>query len=441
MKISSGLVAGSFVVAAMLQLRAAPAFAYGAEGLFGGRPSPDNTIVLGNPIDLKNDRPDRSESVLDHPRPDYDPAPIDVGSFELFPSLELGESYNSNIYAAKSNTKDDAITTARPIVNLFSNWGQHALSMTTFGDVNLYANHEDENFENFVTDWNGRYDIMSQTWLSARGGFQHLAEPRTSPDAVLGSEPTTFDLKKGGLGFYRGIGVLKLNADYDVQRFDYNLTPSASGPIDQSSRDRTEHVFATKLGYDLSANVKPYVKVSYNRHDYDNNSLEQSQGYDAVLGSTFDFGGITSLDIYMGGMSQDFRNFTGAKDVTAPKFGGRLDWNVTGLTSLALEVSRTLEDTTQTDFNSYLATGGSATLTHELRRNILLEGDFSFTRSDYQGLSTRQDDEISTGVGTRYLINRNMYADFLYNWARRYSDSIDSAYIRNLVSVRLGYRL
>jgi hypothetical protein len=28
---------------------------------------------------------------LKHPRPDYDPAPIALGSFELFPTLELGE--------------------------------------------------------------------------------------------------------------------------------------------------------------------------------------------------------------------------------------------------------------------------------------------------------------------------------------------------------------
>lgn len=39
--------------------RRAPSYVYGPEGLFGGRPQPDSSIILGNPVELKNDRPEQ----------------------------------------------------------------------------------------------------------------------------------------------------------------------------------------------------------------------------------------------------------------------------------------------------------------------------------------------------------------------------------------------
>lgn len=437
-------IGGSVLLAVFAVMGPAPAAnAYGPEGLFGGRPQPDSSIVMTNPVELRNDRPERAESVLDHPRPDYDPAPIAMGSFELFPTLELGESYDDNIYAVRSGKRDDAVGTIRPIMEVFSNWGRHALSFTTFGDINYYSEHSDENYKNAVFDLNGRYDIMNQMWLAGRGGYQFLTEQRSSPNAVDGSEPTTFGLTKGGLTFYRGIGKLKLNADYDFKRFDYDNTPADNtvGYIDQSGRNRDEHLMGAKLSYDWSGNLKPYVRGAYNIRQYDDNKPHNSDGFEVVGGATADFGGITSVDLFAGWMEQYYDDFVGKDRIGSPKFGGRLDWNVTGLTSVALEVNRTLEETTLDGFNSFDSTGGSATLTHELLRNVLLEGNFAFTRSDFNGIDSRQDDVITTGLGGRYLINRNLYTDVLYSWERRYSTDDNSRYLKNVGTVRLGVRL
>lgn len=420
---------------------AAPAHAYGPEGLFGGRPQPDSSLVLGEPVELRNDRPERAEHVLDHPRPDYDPAPIEMGSFELFPSLELGETYDDNIYAAHSDKRDDMVGTVRPIVGLFSNWGRHALSVTAIGDVNYYSEHADENYHNAAVDVNGRYDIANKEWVALRAGYQNLAEQRSSPNDQGGSEPTTFNLAKAGLTFYRGVGQVKLNADYDLKAFDYNDTPSSLGTIDNSPRNRQEHVMGATIGYDVTGNFRPYIRGAYNIRNYDHNPTHESTGFEGVLGATADFGGITSLDLFAGWMEQNYDKFPTDKKASSPKIGGRLDWNVTGLTSVVLEANRTIEETPLSGYNSFFATGGSATITHELRRNVLLEGDLSYTNYDFNGSNDLEDNVYSAGLGARYLINRNLYTDFLYNWERRTSDQSESEYTRNLGSVRLGVRL
>ena len=88
--------------------------AYGPEGLFGGRSAPDGTIVLGNPVDLRNERPNRAEHVLDYPRPDFDGVPYEIGGFELYPTLEFGVAYDNNLFIENSSKSDDVIGTIRP---------------------------------------------------------------------------------------------------------------------------------------------------------------------------------------------------------------------------------------------------------------------------------------------------------------------------------------
>lgn len=414
-------------------------FAYGQEGLFGGRLSPDSVITINNPVDVEL-RPERAESVLKRPRPDFDPVPISLGSFDMFPMVELGASYDSNIYATNPKTSD-AIFTEHPALNLISNWGRHQLAFTAFGDLNQYKKHTREDFNNFATQIQGRFDFTDQTWLAGRAGYQRLTEPRYSPNNQSGTEPTTFNLYHGGGTAYRGVGIWQTKFDYEVRHYGYNNTPSSTGTIDESFRNRTEQNVAATAYYASSENFKPYVRYAYNDRHYDNNTQRQSTGYYAVGGAQMDFGGVTSLDTFAGWMAQDYRNFASDKVNQGMKFGGLFNWNITGLTSLAIEGDRTIEETPIASYDSYKATGGSATLTHELFRNLLVEGDFSFTDDKFQGTSARRDNMISGGGGFRWLLNRNMYVDTSYSWNHRVSDVVGFSYVDNIVTTRLGLQL
>lgn len=415
------------------------AHAYGTEGLFGGRLSPDSTITINNPVDVEL-RPERAESVLKRPRPDFDPVPVTLGAFDLFPSLEGGASYDSNIYAAKKHTSD-VVTTEHPAINAVSNWGRHQLAMTAFGDINQYVNHTHENFQDFATQIQGRYDVTEQTWLSAHGGYQYLTEPRYSSNSQNGTEPTTFNLYQAGATAYRGVGIIQTKFDYDVHHYSYNNTPSTTGTIDESFRNRTEQTVTGTVFYASSENFKPYVSGTYNNRTYDNNQQKLSDGYSFIGGSQMDFGGVTSLNAFAGWMSQNYRNFPSSKLNQGLKYGGVFNWNITGLTSLAIEGDRTIEETPLIAYDSYKATGGSATLTHELFRNLLIEGDAAFTSDNFQGTGPRHDNLMSAGGGTRWLLNRNLYVDTSYLWTHRVSDLPGFDFVDHQVTMRLGFQL
>lgn len=432
-----GIALGSLLALACLSQ---PARAYGPEGLFGGRPMPDSTVNLNANVQPE-DRPDRAQSVLQHPRPDYDPVPVTVASFDLYPSVEFGAAYDTNAFAAKTNAHDDGIFNTRPAVSAASNWNRHALQMTSYADFNAYRENDASNFNNYVVDFQGRYDVLNRTYFTGNAGYQHLSLPTTSPNNATGNDAQTFDVYKAGASFYRGAGLLHAYAGYDIKRLSYNNAATPNGGGDQTLFDRDQHTMSGGVSYELTENLKPYFKGRYNWRDYDRNAVRQSQGYDGVVGATADFGGITSLDAYVGWISQNYENFANDNVNRGVKFGGRLDWNVTGLTSVALEVNRSVEETSVANFNSFMATGGSATVTHELLRNLLVEGDFSFTRNAFQGFGTREDDQVVAGTGVRWLINRNLYADVNYNWQRRLSSAANADFLKHVVALRLGVQM
>jgi hypothetical protein len=425
---------------AIILFTAHSALSYGPEGLFGGRSQPNSTVTLNNLLERSN-RPNRAESVLERPRPDYDAVPLSLGSFDIYPSLETALSYDSNYFSTPNKSSDDSILNIRPTLYAASNWGRHALALTAYGDLSAQYDNDAQNFSSLVTELRGRYDIGSHTWLSGKAGYQRLKQPFNSPNAVTNNQKSVFDVYSAGLSAFHAPGILGVSTSYDFERLNYNRLNEVGSFNNSDQNNRNQQTVTTKLTYRLTENLKPFVRGGYNWRVYDTNNARNSTGYEVVAGAVADFGGITSLEAYGGWLAQDYRNSAHNQLNQAIKFGGRFEWNVTSLTSLVMEANRTIEETSLSNFNSYLVSGGSATLTHELRRNVLVEGNLALSRSDFQGTGSRQDDELQTGTGVRWLINRNLYSDVVYNWSRRES-SIDTADFRkHVVSWRIGVQL
>ncbi|MDX1921902.1 MAG: outer membrane beta-barrel protein [Alphaproteobacteria bacterium] len=413
------------------------------QGLFGGRSEQDGSFNVRRST-TEQFEPIRGQSVSARPRPDFDPTPIDVGSFQMFPAISVAGFYDSNIYSAPQAKNDDVVTKINPSLTAASNWGRHAIAFTGLADINTNVINNEENNVGGMTQLEGRYDIENQTWLAGSAGFQRGTEPRGNPSS-LGSaaEPTQFDVYTAGAEAYRGMGLLKARADYDFSYRDYDKVTLVSGAtLSQNGRNRTNHKVGASVSYDLTANLKPFVRGGYDVMDYTSNSLRNSNGYKVNAGAKFDFGGIITAEGFAGYKGRDYYNFASG-GVNVFDFGADVLWNVTELTSIEVETSRSIEETTlggvavPTSSNAYVATGASGTVTHELRRDLILEGNASFTNNDFKQ-SARNDDTLGLGAGARYYINRNFYSDFTYDFTKRMSNIAGSDYDRHVALVRFG---
>ncbi len=429
-------------VLAMATVFAADA-AQANQGLFGGRLDQDGVISVRRST-TEQFEPIRGQSVSARPRPDFDPTPIDVASFQLFPAISVAGYYDSNIYSTKAAKNDDVVTKINPSLTAASNWGRHAIAFTGLADINTNVINNEENNVGGVAQLEGRYDIENQTWIAGSTSYQRVTEPRGNTSSFgAAAEPTQFDNFSAGSELYRGLGQLKAKANYDFNYKDYDtVNLVGGGTINQNNRNRTNHKVKAELEYELTRNLKPFIRGAYDVMDYTSNSLRNSTGYGVNAGAKFDFGGITTATAYAGYKGRDYYNYASGS-INAFDFGADVLWNVTELTSVQLEASRTIEETTlggvaaPGSSNAYVSTGGSLTATHELRRDLIVEANASFTNNDYKN-SAREDDNYGVGAGARYFFNRNFYSDLTYDFVTRDSNVAASDYDRHVALVRFG---
>ena len=413
------------------------------QGFFGGRGDQNGGLNVRRST-TEQFEPIRGQSVAARARPDFDPTPIDVGSFQMFPAVSVAEYYDSNIYSRPDAKNDDVVTKVNPSLTAASNWGRHAIAFTGLADINIHAINSAERNVGGVAQLEGRYDISPKMWVGGTTYYQRATEPRGSGSAIGGAaEPTQFDIFGAGTELYRGVGTLKAKANYDFSYRDYDRVALVGGGFaSQSGRNRTYHAVKTEFSYDVSENLKPFMRGGFDFMDYTSGALRSSHGYNVDTGAKFDFGGVITAEAYAGYKGRDYYNYASG-GINTFDFGANVLWNVSELTSIQAETNRTIEETivggiaAPASSNAYVATGGSVTATHELRRVVIVEANASFVNNDYKN-SARNDDMLGLGLGSRYFISRNFYTDVTYDFIKRMSNTAGADYDRHVGLIRFG---
>lgn len=425
------------VLGATLVFAALSQQAFANADLFGATPMLDGSNDIRRTTTESFD-PIRGQSVMDRVRPDFDPTPIDVASFEFFPSLGSGMTYNSNIFSQPNNKVSDTVWDLQPAVSLVSNWGRHALSISGASDFGFYSKNTDQNTKTGNIQMDGRYDIAAETWLAGNVGYQKISEGRSSPTSPTNAKyPSTYNLYNVGGELNRSLGQLKAKISNDLSYYDYdNLTLQNGASASQFQRHRTQNRTAAEVGYVVTQNFQPFVRTAYNVRHYTDFGQRNSNGYNVDVGAKSDFGGIVTAEAYIGYLQQNYYQMGNAM-TSVPDFGAKILWNVTALTSIEGKAARSVEETTATNVPSYLATTGTLTVAHELRRDLVLETAASYAAYDYND-SAQHDDNYSLSAGGRYFINRNLSTDVTYNYLRRDSNVANTGFDEHTGLVHLN---
>jgi hypothetical protein len=303
------------------------------------------------------------------------------------------------------------------------------------------------------TDWfvsgNGRLDVTRDSAFFAGGGIAHEHEDPGEPNAAQDAKnPTEYDLINGSGRYVQTFGRFRGIGEATILRLDYDKTNTVAGPS-TSNADRDYNVYAggMQLGYEIVPSYEAFVRAEGNQRKYDERldagGVEHnSQGYTAVAGVSLDLGGVTFGDVYVGYLEQFYED-NAFNTLSAPTFGGALTWNATTLTSLTARVARVVQETTEDNASGILRTTGGLSADHELLRNLILTAGLTITNDDYQNIK-RNDYYYIAGVGARYLMNRNVYANIGYQFVRHTTegrDTTDNSYYQNLVRIGLEAQL
>ncbi len=387
----------------------------------------------------------RGQGVADRARPEFDAVGIRLGSFMLYPALELGVGYDSNVLAEDKNREDSAIfPMALPVV-VESDWTRHSLVGGVTPSYRFHTGVPSEDYWEIDVFGNGRLDVLESAELTSSISFEHLVEPRGAIDAVqVFDEPTQynkFDVTGTWAQRFNRVsgsisgGFTRLNFD------DSKL--KAGGTFDQDFRDRDIAQGRAQVGYSFAKGQSAFVRGSVNHRNYRPASQvsppfdRDSLGWEIVAGWASELTDLVTGEVYVGYVDQSYDSaaFT---DVGAVTFGVDLEWYATELVTVSAMAARDVTDSTTPGIGGILLTTAALGADYELLRNVLLNCEVFYEHGTFEG-GPRVDDKIRATVGGTYLLSRNLHVDLGYMFENRWSNVPGLDYARHILL--LGFRL
>lgn len=384
----------------------------------------------------------RGETVIERPRPEISALGVRAGSFFIYPLLDVGTTYEDNVFATDDGEQSDIIFNLRPSVDVRSNFSRHQLRLLAGADVARYVDNSSENYEDFNLEASGRYDITGSSAASAGLGYERLHEGRSDPESPSGrAEPVEYSLTTGTIGYSQGFNRLSVGVDGEARYVDYRDVRLRNGLVsDQDVRDRWEYSGTVRAGYTIQTGYEAFVRGTYEIIEYESDLQERnSDGYEIVVGTALDLTGLITGEVYAGYLTRDYDN-PALNDFDGIAFGGSLDWLITELTSIRGEVSRSIRETTLPSASGYDRTVLALGVDHELLRTLILSGRLQYREDDYNGVD-RTDDYYTASFGARYTLNRYLYVSGAYTHERRNSTLTNADYDDNLIELRVGAQL
>lgn len=383
----------------------------------------------------------------------YDPKGVPVGSFLLFPSMELDETFNDNIFATSAATgrTSSFVQIVRPSIDLRSTWNNHMLNFFARGGFGFYSADSAQNFQDFSIGADGRFDIQRQSNVYGGASFTRGHEELGTPNTVSGTfQPTVYNQIATNVGYYQQLGHFKVRLDGRLDNYSYlnNGVGPAQGVIPNTDRNRTEFREAVRVGYEVIQGFEIWTRGSLNQRRYDTQPDSSgfdrdSSGWDGVAGLAIDFGGITFLEAFAGYIQQNYVDAQ-FQTVRAPTFGLTGYWNPIRELWVKPYVRRTIDDTSLSTSSGYLNTSGGVDIDYNWRPNVRLTGHGDYSIADYQQVSSsnnRYDQYLTLRAGVLYYLTPNFYLGPSYQYIHRTSNQFNSDYDQNLVMLRLGARL
>lgn len=355
----------------------------------------------------------RNQSVAERPRPEYDPAGVQVRAFFLRPELVSEVGFNDNVFAEENNEDSDIYLSLRPRLEGESTWSRHGARFAV-GAERTFFNDTPKNDEfSPYAEGELRLDIGRDGAISLGGRTANDSEGRTSPDQPAAAlSPVEYDLNEVVLGARYTFNRVRVSARALSRDLDYEDALTAAGVVlDQDDRDRTEREISVRGEYALSPSLALIAEAGANTREYDLNPPavsvnRESNGRFYTVGANFDLTRLARGEVTVGYLEQEYKDAT-IGDIDGLAVNARLDWFPTDRTTVGFTASRTVAETGLTFAAGAEQTAVGVRVDHELRRNVILSGALSAGARDYQGID-REDDLRRGELSVRYLVNRRV---------------------------------
>ncbi len=340
----------------------------------------------------------------------YDPVGIKVGSFVLFPELEFGTSYYSNVFHAPGSPSDWAMD-VKPAARLVSNWSTNALEFRAVGVLSYYNEFQTEDDRDYTLEARGRLDVTKRANIQALISRQQYLEDRSALDASSVGTRSVVDTDRAELAYNQRFNRLSYQLRGTVQDYTYGPTEDAGVVTSNQDRDYTIYEETLRTSWELKPSLSPYFEFAYNHRDY--GEAARSDGINRTSdGQRYRFGvsfGNTG-EILRGDVSLGYGIQTPESSLLHAVEGLTIDanatWRATGLTSVLFNAVTDVSETTTADVGGAFSHWVGVEVLHQLRSYLVASaGIIYYNQSSQDGIIN--DTQWAETAGLEYYADRN----------------------------------
>jgi len=408
--------------------------------LFDNPPAGDDPLLFQiEDIDPIRDNRTTTRLFLAEP---YDPIGIRIGSFVLFPELEIGGSWYSNVFRSP-NARDDSAIDVRPSARLVSNWSRHALEFRGTGGFSYFNDFDTENDESYLAEVRGRLDVTRRTNVQALASYEQAPESRSALDARTTGPRAIVTTERAEAALNHRFNRLSLQFRGSVAEFTYGSDAEAGISLDNSDRDYRQTEEAVRGTWEFKPTFSVFTEVAVNQRDYDGVAStdligRSSDGQRYRVGVSFgNTGQILRGEASIGyGVQTPDDNRLAAIDGLI--FDANATWRVSELTSVLFTARSDVSETTTVDVGGSFARSAGVEVRHSLRRYLVASGGLTYSTQDsFDGVI--DEGEVKTTLGLEYFVSPE--AVLFTRYAHTNFDAVGSASDYNADEVHVGVRI
>jgi hypothetical protein len=375
-------------------------------------------------------------------REPYDPVGIAIGSFVLFPQIETGLSYYSNVFRSPSAEADRAFD-FRPSARLVSNWRAHALELRAAGNFSAYDEFDSENDRGYLVEGRGRLDVTRRTNIQALVSRELTQESRSAIDAIAAGDRANITSDRLALTANHRFNRLSLQMRGSVTDYDYGAQSAGVGTVSNDDRDYTVYDQAARLTWEFKPTLLGFTEVAINQRRYDapnaaDGIIRNSDGQRWRVGLGFGETG----QILRGELAVGYGVQTPEDDRLDAVDGIILDanvaWRVSELTSLLFTARSDIAETTTTGADGVFTRGVGIEARHTFRRHLVASAGLGVVWNDFAGVAIQERDTRAT-LGAEYFVNRDvvLFGRYAHTWFESTQPAADYTNDEVHVGVRL----
>jgi len=343
---------------------------------------------------------------------------VPVGSFTLRPSIN--QSYNVENQRTGNDRQDRTFLQTDLRSTLTSDWSRHALTISGDGvwQQNVSGTGEEQPTVNLDADL--RLDLPADTTAHLTAGYRFYREDTNDPNAIAGAQQQSgVNEYDAGASVTRDFGLLRGTTAITLARTLYSDAVLSNGTaVSLSDRDQTAGTWRGRIGYEMSPALIPFVEADLGRVLYDDEFdssgyARSNHAYAGKAGVEFDFGEKLRGELGIGYQHVEFQDARLAS-IDSPTIDGTLAWSPRRGTNVDIGVSTSVEPSTTAGESGYVAYQLTATLSQEVRENLLAKLTGGTTWRDYPSTSLYGDETVyDAAFGLTWGINR--YLDMTGN--------------------------